>query len=147
LPGSSKREAADADPKPATAQPGKSVAKEPAQVDPARVGEPASAGPALTSLPGSTPANVPASNAGAAPAALERIANMASVGEIPMVVSLPGLRPAVLAGEPAAVYEMAARATEGRGMPRDLKLAAKLFEKAAAHGLALAQYRIGNFYE
>jgi localization factor PodJL len=32
-------------------------------------------------------------------------------------------------------------------MARDPKLAARLFEKAAAHGLAPAQYRIGNQYE
>ncbi|HKG76168.1 MAG TPA: hypothetical protein VKA90_01470 [Beijerinckiaceae bacterium] len=146
-----KREAAVADPKTPTVPPGKPDAKgapkEAVQVDPAKAGEPAQSTPTLASLPGSAPANAPASNAGAAPAALERIANMAAVGEIPMVGSLPGLRPAVLAGEPAAVYEMAARAAEGRGMARDLKLAAKLFEKAAAHGLVPAQYRIGNFYE
>ena len=76
-------------------------------------------------------ANAPASNAGAAPAALEPIANMAAVGEIPMVGSLPGLRPAVLAGEPAAVYEMAARAAEGRGMARD-QARRKTLRKAAA---------------
>lgn len=83
----------------------------------------------------------------AAAPAPERIANMASVGEIPASAGPPGLRQAALSGDPAAVYELAARAAEGRGMPRDLKLAAKLFEKAAAHGLAPAQYRIGNHYE
>ena len=151
LTATSKREAAVADPKAPTVLPGKpdakGASKEAAQVDPAKAGELASAGPTLASLPGSAPANDPASNASAAPASLERIANMASIGEIPMVASLPGLRPAVLAGESAAVYEMATRAAEGRGMARDLKLAAKLFEKAAAHGLVPAQYRIGNFYE
>ena len=42
---------------------------------------------------------------------------------------------------------IAARLAEGRGVTRDLKLAAKLFEKAAANGVVPAQYRIGNQYE
>jgi localization factor PodJL len=79
--------------------------------------------------------------------ALGRIANMAAMGgEIP-VAAPGGLRQAALAGDPAAVYDLASRAAEGRGIPRDLKLAAKLFEKAAAQGLAPAQYRIGGQYE
>ena len=46
-----------------------------------------------------------------------------------------------------AIYELASRAGEGRGMARDLALAARLFENAAAQGLAPAQYRIGKLYE
>jgi localization factor PodJL len=71
---------------------------------------------------------------------------MAAVG-LPANAGPAGLRQAVLAGDPAAVYELASRAAEGRGMARDLALAAKLFEKAAAHGLVPAQYRTGNIYE
>jgi localization factor PodJL len=84
---------------------------------------------------------------GATSQALERIANMASLGPIPANAGPAGLRQAALAGDPAAVYELASRAAEGRGMARDLALAAKLFEKAAAHGLVPAQYRTGNVYE
>jgi localization factor PodJL len=76
----------------------------------------------------------------------ERIANVGAVGDIPAGQGVGGLRQAALA-DPAAVYELAARLAEGRGIPRDLKLAAKLFEKAAAYGLVPAQYRIGNHYE
>jgi localization factor PodJL len=75
------------------------------------------------------------------------IPNMSAVGELPSAPGLNGLRHAALAGDPVAVYEMAARLAEGRGFPRDLKLAAKLFEKAAANGLVPAQYRVGNHYE
>jgi len=113
--------------------------------DAAKPGEPAQAAPTLASLP-TAPANASAT-AGAALGGSERIKDMASVGDIPANVGPAGLRAAALAGEPAAVYELAARAAEGRGLPRDLKLAAKLFEKVAAQGLVPAQYRIGNFYE
>ena len=75
------------------------------------------------------------------------IANVAAVGEIPSPQGLGGLRQAALAGDPVAVYDLAARLAEGRGVTRDLKLAAKLFEKAAASGVVPAQYRIGNQYE
>src|SRR5215218_6839939 len=75
------------------------------------------------------------------------IANVAAVGEIPTAQGLGGLRQAALAGDPVAVYDLAARLAEGRGVTRDLKLAAKLFEKAAANGVVPAQYRIGNQYE
>lgn len=79
--------------------------------------------------------------------ALGRIPNMAAIGgEIPTAAPA-GLRQAALAGDPVAVYDLASRAAEGRGVPRDLKLAAKLFEKAAAQGLAPAQYRVGGHYE
>jgi localization factor PodJL len=81
------------------------------------------------------------------PQTLERIPNMASIGQIPANAGPPALRQAALAGDPTAVYELAARAAEGRGMARDLALAARLFEKAAAHGLVPAQYRTGNLYE
>ena len=79
--------------------------------------------------------------------ALGRIPNMASMGgEIP-VAAPAGLRQAALSGDALAVYDLATRAAEGRGIPRDLKLAARLFEKAAAQGLAPAQYRVGGHYE
>src|SRR5215207_6803395 len=75
------------------------------------------------------------------------IPNIASVGELPTAPGLGGLRQATLAGNPIAAYDMAARLAEGRGYSRDLKLAAKLFEKAAGNGVVPAQYRIGNHYE
>jgi localization factor PodJL len=50
-------------------------------------------------------------------------------------------------GDATAIYELASRAADGRGMDRDLALAARLFENAAAQGFAPAQYRIGKLYE
>lgn len=76
-----------------------------------------------------------------------RPALIANIGDIPATVGPAALRKAAMAGEPAAVFEVASRAAEGRGMNRDPKLAARLFERAAAHGSAPAQFRIGSHYE
>ncbi|SDR42159.1 localization factor PodJL [Rhizobiales bacterium GAS113] len=57
------------------------------------------------------------------------------------------LKLAANADDPAAEYELAARMYDGRGLPRDLQGAAKLFERAANQGLVPAQYRIANIYE
>lgn len=76
-----------------------------------------------------------------------RIAGIDAVGPLPDNAGTPALRQAALSGDPAAVFDLASRLAEGRGAPRDLKLAAKLFERAAAEGLAPAQYRLGGFYE
>ena len=114
------------------------------------------AGPVTEKAPAVSPATAPLQLAPQAPAitgaidprpALEKIANVAAVGEIPTAAGIAGLRQAALSGDPVAVHELASRLAEGRGLPRDLKLAAKLFEKAAAAGLVPAQYRIGNHYE
>ncbi|MGB8278386.1 MAG: hypothetical protein WCF20_10720 [Methylovirgula sp.] len=60
--------------------------------------------------------------------------------------------PAVLqslaqAGNAKAQYELATDYATGRELPRDLKLAAQWYEKAAAQGLPPAQYRLGSLYE
>ncbi|HYF55935.1 MAG TPA: tetratricopeptide repeat protein, partial [Salinarimonas sp.] len=103
--------------------------------------------PATTgALPASPTAAAAAAAVPEAPP-LGPIPNMASVGDIPASAGPPGLRAAALAGDPAAVFELASRAADGRGMMRDLKLAARLFERAAAHGLVPAQFRIANHYE
>ena len=57
------------------------------------------------------------------------------------------LRTAALAGSAAAQYEIGMRYAEGRGVTRDLKIAAQWFEQSANIGLAPAQYRIGSLYE
>ncbi|HVL73780.1 MAG TPA: tetratricopeptide repeat protein, partial [Beijerinckiaceae bacterium] len=112
---------------------------------PATPPSPTFGAPALP--PAFAPLPIAPGPAASAPPAAERIANVAAVGELPDVPALAALRRAALAGEPVAVYEFAARLAEGRGATRDLALAAKLFEKAAAHGFVPAQYRIGNHYE
>ncbi|HSV00621.1 MAG TPA: hypothetical protein VLI91_10985, partial [Roseiarcus sp.] len=57
------------------------------------------------------------------------------------------LRDALAAGRPDAQYELGARLTEGRGLPKDQPAAARWFERAASLGLAPAQYRLGSMYE
>jgi localization factor PodJL len=50
-------------------------------------------------------------------------------------------------GNAKAQYELATDYTIGRGVARDLDIAAQLFEKAAAQGLVPAEYRLGTLYE
>ncbi|QFU15555.1 SEL1-like repeat protein [Microvirga thermotolerans] len=57
------------------------------------------------------------------------------------------LRQAALSGDAAAVYEIALKAAEGRGLPRDPALAFRLFERAAQAGLAPAQERLAALYD
>jgi localization factor PodJL len=76
----------------------------------------------------------------------KRIRDVAAIGALPAGLPAP-LREAAQSGDPAALYEVAARAAEGRSVPQDPALAARLFETVAQSGLAPAQYRIGNFYE
>ncbi len=56
------------------------------------------------------------------------------------------LRDAIVAGSPAAQYELAQRLFEGRGVPQDQQAAALWFERAASSGLAPAQFRLGTLY-
>ncbi|GJE41997.1 tetratricopeptide repeat protein [Methylobacterium soli] len=60
---------------------------------------------------------------------------------------LAKLRQSVLEGDGAAIYELAGREADGRGLPRDLALAAKLYEKLAQAGYAPAQYKLAGHYE
>ncbi len=66
--------------------------------------------------------------------------------DLPQVVPA-ALRQAAAAGEPAALYELASRLSDGRGLPRDPALAAKLYDKAAQAGLVPAQFRLGSIHD
>ena len=62
-----------------------------------------------------------------------------------VAAALPAsLHDAVVAGSPAAQYELAQRLFEGRGVPQDQQAAALWFERAASSGLAPAQFRLGT---
>lgn len=79
-------------------------------------------------------------------------AEPASVGatpafSVPVEAGPVALREAADAGDAKALFEVAARYAEGRGVKTDMKEAAKWYEKSAELGFAPAQYRIGNFYE
>jgi localization factor PodJL len=74
--------------------------------------------------------------------------------ESPVKVDMPAegvgpieLRQAAADGDTRAQFEVGAIYTEGRAVPKDLKLAAMWYERAAAQGFAPAQYRLGNLYE
>lgn len=56
------------------------------------------------------------------------------------------LREAALEGNVAALFEIGARYADGKGMPRDPKLAARWFEQAAAAGHGPSQYRLASLY-
>ncbi|MGB6119513.1 MAG: peptidoglycan-binding protein [Mesorhizobium sp.] len=89
-----------------------------------------------------TPAAEP-SQAGSPPVS----APVAEVLDVPASVGPVVLREAASSGDPKAMFEIASRYAEGRGVAQDLAAAAKWYEHAADSGLAPAQYRIGNFYE
>ncbi|MBF9235066.1 tetratricopeptide repeat protein [Microvirga alba] len=69
-----------------------------------------------------------------------------TVGEIPPLLPA-ALRQAALSGDAAAISEVAARAVEGRGLQKDLTLAARLYERAAQVGFAPAQERLAMLHE
>ena len=56
------------------------------------------------------------------------------------------LREAALEGSVAALFEIGSRYADGKGMPRDPKLAARWFEQAAAQGHGPSQYRLASLY-
>jgi localization factor PodJL len=67
--------------------------------------------------------------------------------EVPAAAGPLPLREAAAAGDAKALFEVATRYAEGRGMQSDMAEAAKWYEKSAEAGFAPAQYRIGNMYE
>jgi localization factor PodJL len=66
---------------------------------------------------------------------------------LPAAIGGPALRAAAASENPAAEFEVAARYSEGRGVPQSFETAARWFERAADHGLAPAQFRLGCLYE
>ena len=82
----------------------------------------------------------------AAATACHRPCPMVSI-EVPAEAGPLPLREAASAGDAKALFEVATRYAEGRGLQADLAEAAKWYEKSAELGFAPAQYRIGNMYE
>ncbi|MEH3145879.1 MAG: hypothetical protein PGN34_11145 [Methylobacterium frigidaeris] len=107
---------------------------------------------ATTSTPvtgGAPPAALPEPDRPAKPPVVPAIRDIASLGGD--LAKVPGafsaLREAALGGDGAAIYELASRAADGLGLPKDAALAAKLYERLAAAGYAPAQYRLASQYE
>jgi len=61
--------------------------------------------------------------------------------------ALAKVKLAALDGDGTAIWDLATREADGRGMPRDLSVAAKLYEKLASAGYAPAQYKLAGHYE
>ncbi|MCW5697093.1 MAG: SEL1-like repeat protein [Bauldia sp.] len=57
------------------------------------------------------------------------------------------LRQAAAEGDSAALFEVASRYAEGRGVGRDLAEAAVWYERAGERGLAMAQFQLGSLHE
>ncbi|GJE59476.1 hypothetical protein [Methylobacterium trifolii] len=95
-----------------------------------------------------SPAAAPARPA-PAKAAVPQVSSMgglaADLAGIP--TGLSKLKQSVLDGDGTAIWELAGREADGRGLPRDLALAAKLYEKLASAGYAPAQYKLAGHYE
>lgn len=91
----------------------------------------------------------PAEARPAAKAVPPQVSNMASLSAdlagIP--AGLSKLRQSALDGDGTAIWELAGRTADGRGLPRDLSLAARLYEKLAAAGYAPAQYKLAGHFE
>ncbi|MES5044843.1 cell division protein PodJ [Rhizobium nepotum] len=66
---------------------------------------------------------------------------------VPAGIEPASLTEAAAKGDTQALYEIAARYTEGRGLAADRTEAAKWYRLAADRGLAPAQYRLANLYE
>jgi len=88
----------------------------------------------------------PAVSTPAATAASKFFVDPATVGNIPGLVPA-ALRETASAGDAAAIYEIASRASEGRGIPQDMALAVHLYERAAQAGLPPAQERLAMLLE
>ena len=142
---------ADAAPPPAAAP---ALASKPAiPADPTTTQSIAEAGPAVAKAASPPdPAEGAARSAPLAapvPAAIPPATAMAALG--PDLASVPAglskLRQSALEGDGAAIWELAGREADGRGMPRDLAVAAKLHGKLAEAGFAPAQFKLAGSYE
>ncbi|GGK38781.1 SEL1-like repeat protein [Salinarimonas ramus] len=92
---------------------------------------------------------VPGAGAAAEPAVIPAgpVSPLVAGLDVPASAAPARLRNAALAGDEAAIFELAARLSEGRDAMRDPALAAILFERLAENGLVPAQYRIGQIYD
>ncbi len=69
----------------------------------------------------------------------------ADLAAVPL--NLASLRQAAVEGDGTAVYDLAARFADGRGVTRDLALSHKLYDQLGQAGYAPAQYKLGGIHE
>jgi localization factor PodJL len=80
--------------------------------------------------------------------AVDNAANASTQSELPSADVGPiALREAAAKGENKALFEIASRYADGRGVAKDAKKAFEWFQKAADAGFAPAQFRVGSYYE
>jgi localization factor PodJL len=144
-----KGQAGDQDPsgestRDAAKETGKDPAKDPGKDLP--TAKPPVADPSTTqAIPGAAPAEVRPSGKPQVPHASGMNSLQGDLATLP--VGLAKVKQAALDGDGAAVWDLATRVADGRGLPRDLSVSAKLFEKLAAAGYAPAQYKLGGQFE
>ncbi|WP_262028280.1 hypothetical protein [Microvirga sp. Mcv34] len=126
---------------------GPASVQEPAQPEPAKQAEQAGNPSASeeTNLFQSSSLSTGSIPAGPVPAG-QFLVDPATIDGIP-VDTPASLQHAALSGDAAALYELASRAAEGRGMARDAKAAARLFERISQAGLPPAQERLAMMHE
>lgn len=108
--------------------------------------KPAVADPTTTqSLPNPAPAETHSTAKPAVPQVSGMNTLQADLGNLPP--ALAKVKLAALEGDGTAIWDLATREADGRGMPRDLSVAAKLYEKLASAGYAPAQYKLAGHYE
>jgi localization factor PodJL len=108
--------------------------------------KPAVADPTTTqSLPNPAPAETHSTAKPAVPQVSGMNALQADLGNLPP--ALAKVKLAALEGDGTAIWDLATREADGRGMPRDLSVAAKLYELLASAGYAPAQYKLAGHYE
>ncbi|NML74955.1 peptidoglycan-binding protein [Rhizobium sp. S-51] len=118
------------------------------QLDTLKPAPHAASSPAQGFAPASTD-GATAATAQPAPAEAAPAAPPAPVAEIivPAEITPPSLALAAKQGDRLALFEIASRYTEGRGVPGDFAEAAKWYQLSADKGFAPAQYRLANLYE
>ena len=126
---------------------------EPAQPEPRAVAAPNGQAAALASASTASATSPAVPEAGASKQTSQLPANVPAPAPRPTPApDAPGAAPAslkqaALNGDPVALYEMALRTMEGRGVAREPRAAVAMFEKAGEKNFAPAQYRAGNAYE
>jgi localization factor PodJL len=106
---------------------------------------PPTGAPSGIGAPGDKPAASP--EADKPPVTDKPETDSAGPSQLPERIGSVKLRTAAANGDPRAQFEIAARFTEGRGVPQNLEEAAQWYKRAAEQGLAPAQYRLGSLYE
>ena len=109
---------------------------------------PATAAATTKATPPAPRASAPQSNvAQSSPGAGPRTAPPTAGAAANSDAQLKALATRATGGDAEAEYELALRYSAGRGVPKDGRLAAEWFEKAAVHGFAPAQYNLGVLFE